>query len=260
MLIAQISDLHLTEDGVPGFGGEDPGVPVAATIEAIRALEVQPDLVLCTGDLAFTGTAGEYARIRSALSLLTMPVFPLVGNHDDRALLAEAFGLERQGEFVQYVVDDFPVRIIVLDTLTPGSIHPSYCETRLAWLRSVLSSSTKPTVLAMHHPPFPEGVRWIRPADPSWSRDLATLLTSAPYVKRIVSGHVHRTMQRIWNGVNVSTAPSIAPHAVLNLDEKAPALLDRESPGFQLLKWENDEFTTYTVSVAGFLDRFVPQS
>jgi 3',5'-cyclic-AMP phosphodiesterase len=125
MLIAQISDLHMTSEGAPGIGGSDPERAVEAAVEALRSLDVTPDLVICTGDISFSEKADEYDRARSLLQLLPMPFVPMVGNHDNRALLAEAFGVQRVGEFVQYVIDDFPVRIVVLDTLTPGSIHGS---------------------------------------------------------------------------------------------------------------------------------------
>ncbi len=258
MLIAQISDPHITSDGTPGIGGGDPGAAFAATIEAILALDRLPDLVVCTGDIAYSGTREEYERADSIARSLPMPFLPLVGNHDDRAHLAEVFGVKRSGEFVQYAVEDFPVRILVLDTLTPGSMHASYCSERLEWLKSTLPDSAAPTVVAMHHPPFAEGVSWIRPADPNWSSGIATLLRDAPYVKRIIAGHVHRAMQREWAGVSATTAPSIAPHAALNLVEGAPPLLDREAPGFQLHQWENADFTSYTISLTGFLDRFKP--
>ena len=36
--------------------------------------------------------------------------------------------------FVQYVVDDYPVRLIALDTLDDGRIGGRLCAERLAWI------------------------------------------------------------------------------------------------------------------------------
>jgi hypothetical protein len=81
-----------------------------------------------------------------------------VGNHDDRDLLRAAFPEHRhlagEGGFVQYVVDEFTVRLVVLDTLIPGAPGGRLCEQRLQWLDRMLAASDRPTIVAQHHPPL----------------------------------------------------------------------------------------------------------
>ena len=61
-------------------------------------------------------------------------------------------------DFVQFVVEDFPVRLIGLDTLMPGRARE-----RCANAGSPSSSARsrpidKPVVIFMHHPPFDCGI------------------------------------------------------------------------------------------------------
>ena len=66
-----------------------------------------------------------------------MPVFVIPGNHDAREPLRAAFGgdgyLPRDG-FLQYAVEDYPLRLVALDTLVPGEGGGELCAERLAWL------------------------------------------------------------------------------------------------------------------------------
>ena len=52
-----------------------------------------------------------------------MPVFVIPGNHDAREPLRAAFGgdgyLPADG-FLQYAIEDYPLRLVALDTLIPG--------------------------------------------------------------------------------------------------------------------------------------------
>src|SRR4051794_11070850 len=115
MIIAQLSDPHITAEG--------PTLPLERAVEHLLRLPARPDVVLVTGDCTNTGGAAEYTRLRELLRPLTMPVYLIPGNHDDRTQLLEAFGTQAASPldgFVQYVVDGWPVRLIALDTNIPG--------------------------------------------------------------------------------------------------------------------------------------------
>ena len=92
-----------------------------------------------------------------------MPVYVVPGHHDRRDTLLARF--ESQGKhsmpgFMQYVVDDFPVRLISLDTHVPGTDTGELCAERLAWLEARLTEApSKPTLLLLHHPSFDTGLR-----------------------------------------------------------------------------------------------------
>ena len=123
MLFCQISDPHLVPEGRLAYGRVDtPGI-LERCVRKILALPRVPDAVVVTGDLTDHATVAEYGFLGELLSPLTMPVYLGVGNHDDREVLQQAFPKQRHlhGDdgFVQYVVDDFDVRLVMLDTLIP---------------------------------------------------------------------------------------------------------------------------------------------
>lgn len=135
------------------------------------------------------------------------------------------------------------------------SDDPEYCEERLFWLAQNLPSD-RPTIVAMHHPPFPSGVEWLDPADATWSDPIGDLIERAPNVVRIICGHVHRGIFRTWRGVPVSSAPSVAHQVAFDLTGGAPPLFSFEAPGFHLHRWDGRDLTTYVISVEGFSERF----
>jgi 3',5'-cyclic AMP phosphodiesterase CpdA len=231
---------------------------LSRTLHALRTLEPRPDLILATGDLTQNGMKSEYAHLRGMLAELDIPVFPCMGNHDARETFRIAFGhvsnqVERLG-FVQYAVDGFPLRLIVLDTVKAGSDEPAFCAARLQWLSDELARSDEPVVIGMHHPPFATGVGWVDAQHREWSAELGSVLAECGRVRAILCGHVHRSIHRLWHGIPVSTAPAVAPQVALALAPRAPASFSLESPGFLLHRWDGDQLITYTVSVDGFED------
>ena len=66
--------------------------------------------------------------------------------------------------FLHYVVDDFPVRLIGLDTVIAGQHGGEICPAREAWLAQALANGNgRPTLVFMHHPPFRTGVAAMDP-------------------------------------------------------------------------------------------------
>ena len=67
--------------------------------------------------------------------------------------------LPRDGGFLQYCVEDWPLRLIALDTIIPGEPGGRLCEQRLAWLAARLAEQPeRATLIMMHHPPFATGI------------------------------------------------------------------------------------------------------
>jgi 3',5'-cyclic AMP phosphodiesterase CpdA len=163
MLICQISDLHIRREGSLAYGIVDTSAMLERCVSQILALAQRPVAVIATGDLVDFGRPEEYRRLRNLLEPLPMPVYLLPGNHDDRQELRRAFPthhyLGQSTEHIQFVIETLPVRVIALDTVVPGESGGSLCGDRLAWLDRTLSTAPKrPTIIAMHHPPFLTGI------------------------------------------------------------------------------------------------------
>ena len=166
MLIAQITDMHLRPRGTLAYGKLDTVAALERCVAHLNSLEPAPDVILMTGDLTDKGSLEETRLLREIVAPLGPPVYLIPGNHDRREALREVFGadgyLPAEGEFLHYVVEDNPVRLIGLDTIVPGAPHGEICAQRLAWLSARLDQAPdQPTVIFMHHPPFLTGLDFI---------------------------------------------------------------------------------------------------
>jgi 3',5'-cyclic AMP phosphodiesterase CpdA len=248
MLIAQLSDTHILAEGKlyrtrGGFGPIDTGAFLSRAVETLNALDPLPDLTVVTGDLADHGAAEEYAHLRTLLAPLRMPVFLIPGNHDTRDALRAAFGatgyLPREG-FLQYTIEEYPLRLVALDTLVPGVHSGGLCAERLRWLDEALAGSPeRPTLVLMHHPPFRTGIEHMDEYGLDNAAGFAEVILRHPQVERILCGHLHRAIDRRFAGTVAGTAPSTAHQIVFNIRPKAPLSFLLEPPGYQLHLWQD---------------------
>lgn len=241
MIIAQISDTHVTAVG----GQVDQQYATADHLQRavthLTRLPAPPDLVLVTGDCVDTGSAADYARFQDLLRPLTMPVYVIPGNHDDRDRLRDAFGpqgAKPMADFAQYVVDDWPVRLIGLDTNVPGQPGGSLCPERLRWLADRLAEAPdRPTVLFLHHPPFLTGLHVLDQMGLAGAEAFGAIVARAPQVERILAGHIHCAMQRRFHGTLALTCPSTAHQIYPDLQHEERLSVVMEPPTCLLHVW-----------------------
>lgn len=214
MIIAQISDTHIALDAPDA---EQRLRDFALAIADINALDPAPDVIVHTGDVAHNGRHEEYAQALNILAQAQAPVYVLAGNKDNRANLRAAFStcgyLRPDSEFIDYAIDKYPVRLIVLDTLSSASNKGDLCSTRLRRLIDLLDAETsKPVAVFTHHPPFevtvgPERLHFETPDKIS---DLCCALRHSGRVIAVFSGHVHRAAAGHAGGIPAIVMPSIA--------------------------------------------------
>jgi 3',5'-cyclic AMP phosphodiesterase CpdA len=256
MLLCQISDPHVVEEGTLAYGKVDTPRMLERCVRRILDLPRRPDAVVATGDLTDDATTAQYGLLAEILSPLPMPLYLAVGNHDDRQALRAAFPahahLAGEDGFVQYAVEDFEVRLLVLDTLVPGKPGGELCGKRLSWLDRALSATDKPTVVAQHHPPFPTGLTVMDRmslADPAAE---AAVIARHPQVERIIAGHHHRNAQARFAGTIASICPSTAHQLTLDLVPGADIGFVFEPSSFQLHLWDGARLVTHTAVVEDF--------
>lgn len=259
MLIVQFTDTHVMVEGRLAYKRFDTFAMLARAIDAICALDPAPDLALATGDLVDRGSPEEYARLRTLLDRLPMKLALIPGNHDARGPLEQAFAesaIVGSGEFLHWVRDDLgPLRVIGLDSLTPGQAGGSLCENRLAWLEGVLARAPdRPTLIALHHPPFPTGIAHIERFPFPGAEAFERLVAKHRQVVRVVSGHLHRQMLTAFGGTIASVCPSTAYQFALDWRATAPAAWTDEAPGFQLHRWDGTRLITSTRAVGPFVE------
>jgi 3',5'-cyclic AMP phosphodiesterase CpdA len=250
MILAQITDLHVSAKGAPFDVANHTAQRLARAVKHLRRLRPRPDAVICTGDLVNEGSPREYARLLQLLRPLPMPWYVLPGNHDDRdhlrAALAGVGYLPRRGP-LHYDVPLGPLRLIALDTLVPGAPGGRLGEQQLRWLDGRLARAGKRnTVLAMHHPPFRTGIEAMDAMGLEDAPALAEMVARYPGVERILCGHLHRAITRRFAGTVASTCPSTAPQVALDLTPGAPVSLVSEPIACQLHLWTDGGLVTHT--------------
>lgn len=256
MLIAQISDLHIMPENELMSGVVDTAPYLERAVAHLLALDPRPDLVLATGDLVDAGRIDEYRRLRAILAPLPMPVHLIPGNHDLRDNLRAVFADHaylQDGAFIQYAIEDHPLRLIGLDTLVPGAAHGELCDARLDWLEARLAESGRPTLLFMHHPPFSCGIAEFDTMGLEVGAGrLGELVRRHPQVERILCGHVHRPVQTRWAGTLASIGPSTAHQATLDLRPDVPVTFTMDPPAVALHHWRAGSLATHLSYVGAF--------
>ncbi|HEX7874718.1 MAG TPA: phosphodiesterase [Sphingobium sp.] len=251
MLIGQITDIHL------GFEPENPAEFNRARLDRIVEQFThgvnRPDLILATGDLVDKGDVASYRRLRDAFAHLPCPVLYAVGNHDVRDAFREVFPETPTADgFIQYVVEQGGLRLIVVDTLEEGRHGGAFCETRAAWLTARLNEAPDaPTIIVMHHPPVEVGIDWMNThPDEPWVQLFARTIKGHAQVQALLCGHLHRAISAPWNGVTVSICSSSAPQVSLDLRPIDPdhpdnrALIVAEPPAYALHRWTESGFVS----------------
>ncbi len=214
MIIAQISDTHIALD-VP-----DSDLRIknfADTIADINMLDPVPDVIVHTGDIVHNGREDEYATSAAILSKARPPAYVMAGNKDDRTNLKQAFSgdgyLNHHPEFIQYAIDDFPVKLIMLDTVSAGNTRGEFCpERRDSLLNLADTGSSKPVAVFTHHPAF-EANQCPEPFQFKTREGFLRLrktLKEIEGVSGIFCGHVHRFDWGDVEGIPATAMPSTA--------------------------------------------------
>jgi len=259
MLICQLTDLHVRPPGKPANRVVETNMFTERAFRAVARLNPRPDIVVITGDLTECGLDAEYANVaRLVRKWLPMPVFVIPGNHDRRGNFREGLkhlpGVTSDPYYVQYAIEDHPVRLVMLDTVVPGSGHGELRAEQLEFLDLTLAAAPdKPTIVGMHHPPFVCGIAHMDRINLRNTAQFTAVIARHPQVDRIICGHHHRPIvTRVANAI-ASIAPSVAHQVELSFDPRDSGAFVFEPPAFQLLRWTSaDGIVSHTVYVDDF--------
>lgn len=256
MIVAQITDLHISTEGSLAYGRYDTSNTLSRCIAHLLRRRPAPDVVLATGDLVDAGSEAEYRRLRLLLAPLTMPLYLIPGNHDDRDAMRRVFRdhvyLGPAGEPARYSVAGYALRLLALDTTVRGETGGALDEAQIDWLDGELAATPRePALVFLHHPPFRTGIArmdTIGLAAASAER-LGAILSRHAQVQLLTCGHVHRAIQVRWHGTVASVCPSTAFQYRLNLEDPKLEPSPHEPPAYQLHCWNGSELVTHTVAV-----------
>ena len=264
MLIAHLTDTHVTAPGTLLAGRVDSGANLGRAIARIRAFDTAPDCVIVTGDLTDSGTPESYRALRERLAHLPMPVYAIPGNHDRRESMRQAFAdcdwmPAQPGTSLCYAVDIGPFTLIALDSLVEGEDHGMLGATQLDWLGDTLERSSARRVLVMvHHPPVNSGIAVMDAMKLTDAGAFGDLIEAHPNVERILCGHLHRSMHLRWRGTLVSVSSSTVEQLQLAFERHAPLGTIAEPPGFHLHYDDpTDGLVSHAVPMGNFADPYI---
>ena len=123
-VIAHISDLHVSKADFD----EDIFMKAAAEIN-----ELQPDMIILTGDITNNGYYAEFEQATRYLSMFEAPLFAVPGNHDSRNLGYQSFEeLIGERSWKLTLGDEFTV--IGLDSSSPDECRGNIGKPQLMLL------------------------------------------------------------------------------------------------------------------------------
>jgi 3',5'-cyclic-AMP phosphodiesterase len=208
----QLSDSHI------GFN-KPPNADARATfreaVAKVKALPVQPDFVIHTGDVSQLSRDDEFDDADQMLKELRLPVFFVPGEHDmldpegGKAFL-NRFGKGSKGAG-WYSFDHRGVHFVALVNvadLKPGGMG-NFGPQQISWLRADLAGRTSSTpIVVFAHMPL-----WTVYAEWGWGTDDAVealkLLARFGSVT-VLNGHIHQITQKVEGRIAFHTARSTA--------------------------------------------------
>ena len=240
--ILQISDTHIVPEGELVSGRLDTADALARLVARISNIRDQIgaiDALLVSGDLSDDGSAESYERFKSLIAPLELPLHVIAGNHDAREPMRAAFAknLPTKGplNWTRRVGD---IQLIGVDTLVEGQGAGALSSKSLSFLQNALHQAGKaPVLLALHHPPFACGIRFMDDIGLSNREELQRVIADYQGTLRMVCGHIHNMMVTDIAGHVAVSAPSPCSSFAYDLRNEAPIGYYTQEDGCLLHRW-----------------------
>ncbi len=255
MRIVQLSDLHVKSRRALAFNVADSTTALERAVDHLEGMNPAPDCIVITGDIAELGEREAYEQVAATLSALSVLVYAMPGNHDDRENLRWALGfccpVDPEAEpYICYTVDTGPVRLVATDSIFPDS-HSGYMHPPVArWLEKKLAEKPDmPTLVFAHHPPFLSGLGEM---DEPYSRaeELARILGRHPQVW-LCCGHLHRGVATVWKNIPSVVCPPLVMQIELDLSPTGGDAFSLGSPSYLLHHFHDGRLNTHFCQVPG---------
>ncbi len=212
--VVQLTDTHIV--GADVHKAVDTYDNLTRVLARLVASNQRIDALVLSGDLTDSGAPEAYQRLRDAVEpaaqALGAAVIYAMGNHDERGAFARVLlgGSESGEQPLDSVYEVRGLRIVVLDSTTPGRHEGRLEPEQLAWLREQLATPAPlGTLLVLHHPPIPSVIKtsnFLRLYD---ADELADVVAGSD-VRMIVCGHNHFTGAAAIAGIPVWVGPPMS--------------------------------------------------
>ena len=254
-ILVHISDPHFVADGLL-YGELDPDAGLVEVLDSIEASGLKPEAIIFSGDLTNNGSAEAYSRLRSICTpyadRMGAELIWGMGNHDDRANFQRLLLDEVPGELpVDRRYNLGGLRVLVLDSSSPGFHHGEINEGQLSWLAGELKTRSQDgTVLVIHHPPVPPVQDLGILSELRNQEELARVLEGSDVIG-ILAGHTHSAVFSTFANIPVAVAPSTSYTQDLALPPGAVQGIDGPR-SFNLIRIHGRTFVAAVVPVGAY--------
>ncbi len=208
----QISDTHI---GFAKPANPDPVATLRETVAKIKALPVQPDFLVHTGDIRHLAKAEQFDLAQQFLGEIGLPIHFVPGEHDmvdgnDPRTYIARFAPQAKGNgWYSFDVKGIHfvalVNVVQLGDKGMGTLGAD----QLAWLKADLAglSSSTPIIVLSHFP------LWA--LYPDWGWGTADAMTALTLLRRFgsvtaLNGHIHQVQRRVEGHMSFHAARSTA--------------------------------------------------
>lgn len=266
-ILLQLSDMHVVPDAQKNSNWVKVGDALHRVVEWVNNLSARPEAIVVTGDLVDDGHPESYACLKDFLGAFDFPIYVIPGNHDDREHLKEACPefmgdvISQKKKFIQYAVNIAGVRLVTLDTLETGQSHGVLCDERLQWLADTLVQEPEmPTIIAMHHPPFKTGMRFMDEVRLLQGAErLESIISEHKQVKRLICGHQHRPSMQSFGNTLAIVAPSASHQLTPQLKKDDPLGYTHERASVMMHVWHDEDhfMASHLLGITGTLNKIL---
>ncbi len=187
--IAHISDPHV---GSPYF------VPNLMNRVIVELNQLEPDIVVCTGDLTNEGYRNEYKNWVAYRERIAAPIVTVPGNHDARNV-----GYLHFEDLIgprHWSMDVRGVRIVGADSSEPDLNDGQIGRERYDWIREQFAVDAELKIFAIHHHLLPVPGTGRERSIVNDAGDLLEVLIDAG-VRMVLTGHKH--VPYVWRLENI---------------------------------------------------------
>jgi 3',5'-cyclic-AMP phosphodiesterase len=254
-VLVHVSDPHFVEEGLL-YGELDPQTGLVEVLDAIEASGLKPEAIIFSGDLTDKGGLEAYRRLRTTCQAyaerMGAQLIWAMGNHDERMNFQKMLLDEEPGTLPvdrSYYLGN--LRVLVLDSSTPGYHHGEISDEQLRWLAGELETRADDgTLLVIHHPPVPPVQELAVLSELRNQEGLARVLEGSDVIG-ILSGHTHHSVFSTFANIPVSVASSTSYNQDLALPSGAMQGLDG-ARSFNLIRIHDRTFVSAVVPVGEY--------
>lgn len=213
MRFAHISDLHI-DSSKPIIYGVNPCLNLEKAISALSEVS-DIEAVIISGDISNDGTEASYLLVDSMLSTLAVPVYCVLGNHDNKHVVENLLSKQRLTtmRFVSEVtIAEY--RFMFLNSVKEDSPGENMSRglisiEELQRIEREVSLSPAKCFLVMHHPAVEVG-GWMDTRILINRDELKSLVVRHRNIVAVLAGHNHYSSESLIDGCLYSIAPSVS--------------------------------------------------